>query len=1373
MKKHIFFLVFLFLFAFSAKASHVPGGNITYQCVGPNTYVVTLTLFEDCGTAFETNGPEPITISNNCGYTSVVINGQTQNISTSVSLQNLSFQQEVSQLCIQNLPSSECNGGTLPGVWMHVWQDTIVLPGPCDSWTFSYDNCCRNASNNLTGTGNNYYWESVLNSTTAPCNSSPIITSQPIPYYCINQPVIYNFGVYEPDGNTLVYSLIDAMTSAAGTAPYQGGFTGSVPIPGISIDPNTGEITFTPTAVGNFVVVVLIEEYDANGNLVGSIIQDFQFEVINTAGCTNNNPSPPNSGISNFSSTGVQTGPTDIQLCEGDYVCFDVEFTDSNVGDSIYLSSNADQLFPGATFTQNTFFSPASATVCFTVLPGSNPFSTISIDAADNACPVVGISSMVVGVTVVTSTYAGQDVIMCQGVGTQLNASGGSNFNWVVLSGDPINLGTNFSCNNCPDPIANPAVSTVYQVTSNLAGGCTNVDTVEVTVVPDFTYSLTQSSTSTCLNSEIQLNVAPNPPGNYTYSWAPGSFLNNTTISNPTVMPTIPGNFDYEITMTSPDGCVKVDVISINVAPAYAPDVTFSASDTSIFCGDTIFMNLDLGGGIPAVCGASATTSCSAAASQQTLGTNQGTNSSTNWPSPFGNWYRNAKHQFLFTAAELQAAGFVGGKITEISWETTASNNATSLFMDYSIKMGCTSTSSLSVWETGLTTVFSPQNINVNLGWNTLVLTTAYEWDGISNIVMEICYDNLSTSYTYNWTTPYQQTTFNSSLYYYSDITPACPYMTSQTVSNNRPVTRFTTCPTIPDPNNFSFQWTPNTFISNNAIQNPYALPLVNTTYTAVVTDLNGGCTDTVSLSFNVFCDTCLAPVPTLTPVTCYGGNDGAILAQPAGIDGPPWQVELVDPTNSAILQSDNNVITTTTFSGLSAGDYIVRSIDTAGCYADTLVTILEPPQMVLTVSNDTIICIGGTAVISANATGGTGPYTFNWPGLSGSGPHPVSPAISNYYQVTAVDDLGCVSTQDSVLVAINPPILLTPSANDTVCPGGTGTLSVNANGGQGGTYNYVWTDASGTQVGNTSTVDVIPGNSPATYYVMVTDNCETPAAYDSLYVYWYQEPQVSFLTTNNTGCYPIEPSFTNTTPSNQVLTCVWDFGDATTSTVCGTVSHIYDQPGTYTVSLTITSPEGCVNDTVMTNLVEVYDYPTAGFDATPNPVDILNPVVEFVDGSSSDVVSYSWAFMNMQGGVLGGSSLQNPSYTFPDDNPDVYVAELTVTNADGCTDTETMEIVVNGVFTCYVPTAFTPDGDGVNDFFFVKGESIDAEVFNFSVYNKWGERIFEAEDMQTKWDGSYKGMPAQEDMYIWKLDTKDAVTGEHKEFTGHVILMR
>ena len=658
------------------------------------------------------------------------------------------------------------------------------------------------------------------------------------------------------------------------------------------------------------------------------------------------------------------------------------------------------------------------------------------------------------------------------------------------------------------------------------------------------------------------------------------------------------------------------------------------------------------------------------------------------------------------------------------------------------------------------------------MGWNNLTLTTAYEWDGISNLIVEICYDNLSSSYTYNWGTPYTTTTFNSTVEYHSDITPACPYTTSQNVYTNRPVTRFTTCPTIPDPNNFTYQWIPSTFLSSSTTIDPYALPIVTTTYNVVVTDLNGGCTDTNSVTIDVLCDTCIAPVPTVTGVTCFGGNDGAVLAQPGGIDGPPWTLQLLDPVTTATIMSDTNVITTATFSGLSAGDYIVRSIDTTGCYADTLITITQPPQMSLSVSNDTIICIGGTAVLTATASGGTTPYSYNWVGLVGSGPHSVSPAISNYYVVNGVDSLGCTSAIDSVLVAINPPILITPSASDTVCPGDMGSLSVLVNGGQGGSYNYEWTDTQGVQVGNTSVLDIIPSLGPATYYITVTDNCETPAALDSLVVYWYQEPQVNFLTTGNTGCYPVDVTFTNATPSNQVLSCLWNFGDGSSSATCGTVNHLYNTPGDYTVTLTVTSPEGCINDTTMIDLIEVYDYPTAQFSADPNPADILNPLVNFEDLSSSDVVGFEWSFLD--GSILlGSSSQQNPSYEFPDNDPNNYQVNLLVVNADGCEDEVSVQVVINGVFTCYVPTAFTPDGDGLNDFLYVSGESIDVTNFTFRIFNRWGEQIFEAEDMNTMWDGRHKNAPAQEDVYIWKVETKDAVTGKLKEFTGHVMLMR
>ncbi len=1359
MKKQIYLLIALMFSVLFANASHVPGGNITYECVGPNQYVITLTLYEDCGTAFTSNTDMTIQVDNDCGFPN-----------PTVTMPNTVYQQEVSQLCQSQLPLSECNGGTMPGVYMHVWQDTITLPGPCDSWTFSYSSCCRNTSSNLVGSSDNYYWEAVLNSQTAPCNTAPAITAQPIPYVCVNQLVTYNLGVFEPDGNTITYTFIDAMTSATGIVSYQAGFSGTNPIPGITIDPATGLISFTPTAVGNYVVAVLIEEFDANGNLVGSIVQDFQFEVINCAG--NDNPEPPAAGISNFSGTGVQTGPTDVQVCEGDNICFDVVFTDPNAGDSIYLSSNADLVLAGATFTQTSFFSPATATICWTAQPGSNPYSAITINAVDNSCPIVGTSVMSVGVSVINSTYAGMDEIMCLGAGVQLNATGGSNFTWSVISGDPISVGNNITCDNCPDPVANPAVTTVYEVMSNLAGGCTNLDTITVTVVPDFTYTLTQSSASTCLNSEIDITLVPTPGGAYTYDWSPGTFLNSTTVSSPTVLPTSPGTYDYAVEITSPDGCVHNDTISVNVAAAYAPDVTVTTNTTNIVCGDTVTFDTDLGGGVPATCGPSATTTCSAASSQQTIGIQTGANTSTTWPAPYGNWYRNAKHQFLFTAAELQAMGFVGGKITEIAWQVTQINGTTN-YNSYTISMGCTGTTDLTTWEGGLTQVFSPQNISIATGWNTHVLTTAYEWDGISNLVVEVCYDNLATSYTNNSITPYTTTGFNSSIYYFSDGTPACPYTTTQTVSTNRPITRFTTCPTIPDPANFTFDWTPSALMADPTAQNTYSLPMVTTDYQLVVTDNNGGCTDTVNIHVDVMCDTCLAPLPTLTHITCNGGMDGEIFAQPTGIDGPPWVMELIDPATMGVLQTDPVVTTTTTFTGLTAGDYIVRSTDTTGCYADTLVTLLEPTAVGLTVSNDSIICIGGTADMTAVATGGNGaPYTYNWSGLAGtSGNETDNPLVNTTYDVYALDPMGCSSDTLPITISIFPPILTTPGANDTVCPGDFAMIDVTANGGIGGTYFYNWVDDQGNAVGSAAQISVTPTASPTTYYVTVTDNCETPPALDSVTVYWYDEPEVEFTSDIVDGCYPVDVTFTNTTDPTMVDQCFWEFGNGVTSTDCGTTNYVYNNPGIYSVTLTVTSPEGCISDTTMVNMISVYDYPDANFGANPNPADVLHPTVEFSDSSSSDVTAFEWNFG--AAGVLGNDNVQNPEFTFPDDAPGTYPVELIVVNGNGCTDTTVQMIVINGVYNFYVPSAFTPNSDGVNDFFYPQGESVAAEGYKMYIFTRWGELIFESDDMNTMWDGYYKATKAEQGIYIWKIETKDDIEGEIHEYTGHVMLMR
>ncbi len=1345
----------------NAWATHVPGGNITYECLGNNQYAITLTLFEDCGSAFESAGAQTVDISNDCGIAGL----------TSASLTNTIYRQEVSQLCTGQIGQSECNGGTLPGVYMHQWTGVVTLPADCDSWVFSYSSCCRNTSSNATSSSDNYYWESVLNSSTAPCNSSPVISGQPIPYNCVNQPVVYNFGVFEPDGNTLVYSLIPASTSATGTVSYSAGFSGASPINGIAIDPNTGEITFTPTTTGNYIVAVLIEEFDANGNLVGSVIQDFQFEIIPCAG--NNNPTPPPGGIANVTGTGLSTGGNNIQMCEGDNICFDVTF-DDDATDSVYLSSNITTLFPGGTFTQTSWIGTATATICFTVQSGANPFSAINVNAMDNACPVVGVSSMSIGVTVVSSTYAGADETICLGNGVQLNANGGSNFNWTLISGDPITAAS-FSCTNCANPIANPSVTSVYEVTSNLAGGCTNTDEITVTVVPDFSYTLTQSSTTSCLNSDIQLDVVPDVPGTYAYTWSPATYLSSTTIANPLITPTSPGPIQYAVEVVSQAGCVKNDTIDLNVAAAYSPDVTVTTNLTNIMCGDTIFFDTELGGGVPVTCGPSANNVCTSASSIQTLGS--GTTNISNAPSPFYGFYEDSRVQMIFLASELNAAGFVGGKITELSINVT-SQNTSDPYESFNIKMGCTSATSMSTangFIAGLTTVHSVGSYYTVAGWNTFVLNTAYEWDGISNLVVEMCYDNPDWSSTDQ--VAQSTTAGNLTLYEYTDGASGCSLSGTSfnySVSTNRPSLRFKTCPTIPDPANYSFDWTPTgAGLSSMTAQNPYALPQVTTDFQLVVTDLNGGCTDTVITHIDVLCDTCQAPIPALTDVTCFGGNDGSIVATPYGIDGPPFDVRLLDPVSLAVLQQDAAVVTNTTFSGLTAGNYIVRSYDTTGCWADTLVAINEPPMMMLTTTPDTIICIGGTAVLSANAVGGNNnTYTYNWSGLAGTtSTQNVSPTVVSSYDVYALDPLGCSSDTLTIDVNLYPPILTTIGLADTVCPGFSGVVSVQANGGYGGVYSYTWSDAAGNIVGNQNTASVTPLASPSTYYVIVTDACETPATIDSLNVYWYDEPQPSFTADVLNGCYPVEVNFTNTTDPNMVDQCFWNFGNGETSNVCGIQNVIYDGVGTYDVTLSVTSAEGCEVDTTYIAYIESYDYPDADFGIFPNPINVLAPTTTMYDSSSSDVTSFEWNFG--ENGILGNSNIQNPEFTFPDLEPANYDVELIVTNQNGCTDTTVNVVVVNGVYNFYVPTGFSPNGDGVNDYFYPQGEGVDVLDYEMLIFDRWGNIVFQTTDTSKQWDGTKGGMYAPEGVYVWKIYTTDQYTGTEYENIGNVTIVR
>ncbi len=583
--KYKYFLIVLALFfgigLTNLKASHVAGADITYECIGNDQYVITLNVFRDCfGTTL--GATESVDFSSTCGG------------NFSVTLPEISIL-EVSQLCPLALPSSDCGAGGFPGMEQHVYQDTVTISPACDTWTMSWSLCCRNAQIDNLDTPDSFdlYVESTLNSQSATCNSSPYFTSQPIPYTCINQQVTYNFGVVENDGDSLAFTLVDALDAAGITIPYTPPYSAGSPTPfgaaqnALQLDPATGLLTFTPSQLGVYVVVIQVEEYDANDNLVGTVMRDVQIVVEN---CTNDVPSSNSGQISSLTGSATQLDDYTIELCDGNSFSFDIAVSDTNLIDTVSLASNVSQVFPGATFTTNPG-NPATATISWTAIGGNSFFNSFVVYANDGACPIPGIQTYVYTVIINQSTVASEDAfVVCGQQAANISVQGGDNFVWTALpGGDPIDIGVNFGCDTCDVTWALPDSTTLYEVVSDLSTiGCTNKDTVTVNVVADFGYAMAQSDTGVCLYGDVDFTVTPDTAGTFSYEWFPAPFFgpSDTTNSVEGII-SYPDTSDVIFTVESDWGCVKTDTFMVIASQNVQPVMSIVA-DTTICVGDSV-----------------------------------------------------------------------------------------------------------------------------------------------------------------------------------------------------------------------------------------------------------------------------------------------------------------------------------------------------------------------------------------------------------------------------------------------------------------------------------------------------------------------------------------------------------------------------------------------------------------------------------------------------------------------------------------------------------------------------------------------------------------------------------------------------------------
>ena len=391
--------------------------------------------------------------------------------------------------------------------------------------------------------------------------------------------------------------------------------------------------------------------------------------------------------------------------------------------------------------------------------------------------------------------------------------------------------------------------------------------------------------------------------------------------------------------------------------------------------------------------------------------------------------------------------------ITELGFYVTAVNGINN-YSNYSLKIGCSSVLSMpgTIFPTGLKEVFPAQNVNITTGWNMLTFSTPYVWDGSSNIIIEVCYDNrtqggitqtsLTRTREYKATTPGSQQKLTS-LHIGIDTANACNAQLGTSTSFTRPDTRFTFCYGY-DPAAYTYSWWPNKDISDTTVQSPQAWPDTTTTYNVILADTFGVCADTTSIEilvadFEAGPDTIICAGDTITlsptafdncgpnpPIVFWYSNTGLGIISVNGIT----PTISVDQTTTFHVQYTN-------FCGCVMDDSVVVSVNEMG-----------PPNPIFTEP----ACGMSDGEILVNSNGGSAPFTFSIDnGLSFQIDSLFTGLPMGPYTMQYMDSNGCLSpTVFDTLINFNTPVIDSIVTNTPLCfSTASGIIDIYFTGGQ------------------------------------------------------------------------------------------------------------------------------------------------------------------------------------------------------------------------------------------------------------------------------------------------------------------------------------
>ena len=1028
----------------------------------------------------------------------------------------------------------------------------------------------------------------------------------------------------------------------------------------------------------------------------------------------------------------IVTPETNISVCAGAIVPVNTFLSTPAGATYTWTNSNAaiGLAISGATNTPT--FTATNAT--------SSPItSTITITPTLAGC-VGPTSTYTITVNPIPVTTANSPTI-CPGAPATLTAAGAATYAWSTgATTNPISV--------------TPAATSSYTVTGTSLG-CTSSAVATVTVAPAM--FITVNSPTICVGQTANLSAG----GATTYTWSAGASSSGLNTADATPASTT----TYTVTGTTA-GCTGTAVATVTVNPL--PLTTVNS---------------------PTICAGDIATLTAAGATTYSWSTGAITNPITDSPL--------TTTSYTVTGTSLGCTSTAVGTVTVNPLPVTTVNSPTicPTFTANLIASGATTYT----WSAGATST------GVNSADATPATTTTYTVTGTS----------LGCT-----STAVATVTVNSSLVVNAGLNDTVCF--GQT----------TVLGVTPNGAGYTYNWTPAVSLTGPTTLNPIAAPAATTTYSVLVTDA-AGCTGTSSVT--VFADPQITIAIAAIDVTCNSACNGQTIVIPAGGTSTylynwssgcvaascsslcigTYTVTVTDTwgctamasttvSEPSLLTAASPVTTsascngvcdgtataagsggtigagytyswntvpvqnTATASSLCAGTYTCTITDANACTTTTTATITEPTLVVIEPIAASTICFGGSTSLTAVATGGNpGAYSYTWSpaGTGTTATVSVSPVATTVYTVNASDANGCPAAAVNVTVTVNPPLTVVANGAVSICPGASASISALASLGGGGPYTYTWAPA-----GTGTPLSVSPAVT-TTYTVTANDGC-SPAATATVTITLLPLPTVVIAASATSGCEPLCITLINNTSlaAGTITSWIWNYGDGSPADTAH--YHCYAAAGQYSVNLTVTTSDGCTSSLTNSNMITVHPTPVADFTA-PLATSIVNSIVNYTDNSSvptGSIATWQWNFGDVFATTDGTSSVQNPSHNFTE--PGTYCATLTVTTNFGCIDATQLCIVIDPEFTFFIPNAFSPNGDGINDEFYGKGDHI--KEFEMSIFDRWGNLIFFTDDINKHWDGkaNYGLDIAQQDVYVYSVKIKDYKEKKHT-YLGTVTIVK